>query len=79
MCAYLKWDEWPTTTEDFDLLLYDETTGAAEVVALSANDQSRQPGGAPTRGALLRKHGRDAELRHRDLRATAPSGTRAST
>jgi Subtilase family/Fibronectin type III domain len=32
-CAYLKWDDWPLSSEDFDLLLVDTSTD--EVVAYS--------------------------------------------
>jgi PASTA domain-containing protein/List-Bact-rpt repeat protein/subtilase family protein/predicted actin-binding protein/WD40 repeat protein len=37
-CAILTWDDWPVTTEDFDLGLFNLTTG--DLVASSTNDQS---------------------------------------
>jgi len=40
-CAALKWDAWPATSEDFDLLLVDRTTNT--VVAESYIDQSSDP------------------------------------
>ena len=41
-CAFLKWDAWPVTSEDFDLYLYREAGGQAvgNPVAFSAGDQS---------------------------------------
>ncbi|NOZ48596.1 MAG: S8 family serine peptidase [Chloroflexi bacterium] len=35
LCAYLSWDAWPVTTDDYDLLLYH----GANLVALSENVQ----------------------------------------
>jgi hypothetical protein len=37
-CAYLKWDRWPTTDQDFDLYLVQSSTGT--LVAASINDQT---------------------------------------
>lgn len=37
-CVVLTWDDWPVTTEDFDLGLFRESDGA--LVADSVNDQS---------------------------------------
>ena len=66
VCVYLRWDEWPTSTNDYDLLLFDQTTG--QLVAASGDEQSPDNPGTPGRGALLReRHGSDAELRDRDL------------
>jgi serine protease inhibitor ecotin len=48
MCAFLKWDAWPTTTQDFDLLLVRSTDLA--VVSVSVNDQAG--GGLPPTEAL---------------------------
>ena len=39
-CVYLKWDDWPVTSEDFDLGLYDSD---GNLVAASTNDQSDGP------------------------------------
>ena len=38
VCVYLKWDNWPVTSEDFDLFLVDQT--AEEIVALSEDAQT---------------------------------------
>ena len=40
-CVMLKWDDWPATTEDFDLGLIRMSDGS--VVAASTNDQSSGP------------------------------------
>jgi hypothetical protein len=40
-CVALKWDDWPVTSEDFDLLLVRDSDHA--VVAGSANDQADGP------------------------------------
>jgi subtilisin family serine protease len=37
-CVYLKWDAWPTTTLDFDLILVRSSN--LEIVAFSVNDQT---------------------------------------
>jgi len=37
-CAYLKWDDWPVTSEDFDLYLVRESDD--QIVQYSVNDQS---------------------------------------
>lgn len=42
VCATLKWDEWPSSISDFDLGLFDSTTG--QVVAAS---KTAQTGGTP--------------------------------
>jgi len=42
-CALLKWDGWPTTTDDYDLLVTSVSDGST--VATSANDQADQSGG----------------------------------
>ena len=39
-CVFLKWDDWPVTSEDFDLGLYDS---GGNLVASSENDQSDGP------------------------------------
>jgi Subtilase family/PASTA domain/Divergent InlB B-repeat domain/Fibronectin type III domain/WD40-like Beta Propeller Repeat len=41
VCAYLKWDDWPLTSEDFDLGLVCANDNA--LVASSADDQSSGP------------------------------------
>src|SRR5581483_6478307 len=46
-CAYLKWDAWPVTTQDLDLLLVQLSDST--VVAGSANDQADGPA-PPTEG-----------------------------
>ena len=46
-CGFLKWDAWPTTNQDFDLFLFQSSTGAP--IAGSANDQSTVPR-PPTEG-----------------------------
>jgi hypothetical protein len=38
VCGYLKWDEWPFATSDFDLFLLDSATGA--ILAASTNVQN---------------------------------------
>src|SRR5207248_148477 len=43
-CAFLRWDGWPVTSEDFDLYLIGE--GDGQVVASSTNDQSASAGAA---------------------------------
>src|SRR5262249_31776333 len=40
-CAYLKWDAWPVTSQDYDLALIRSSTGA--VVASSTNEQAGGP------------------------------------
>ena len=37
-CVFLKWDAWPTTTQDFDLLLVRSSN--LQIVAVSVNDQT---------------------------------------
>src|SRR5437763_360152 len=39
-CVYLKWDAWPTTTEDYDLGLVRESGDTQTLVAFSNNDQA---------------------------------------
>jgi subtilisin family serine protease len=39
-CGVLRWDAWPVTSQDFDLLLVD---GAQDIVASSATDQASSP------------------------------------
>jgi Tol biopolymer transport system component len=38
VCAFLRWDAWPLTSEDFDLYLVDPSTD--DIVDSSTNDQS---------------------------------------
>jgi hypothetical protein len=47
-CVFLKWDGWPTTTQDYDLALVRSST--LEFVAVSVNNQSG--GGLPPTEAL---------------------------
>ena len=61
-CVFLKWDDWPVTSEDFDLGLF---AGDGTLVAASSNDQSDGPLPAD-RGPLLHEHGADPGLRDRD-------------
>jgi hypothetical protein len=43
-CAYLKWDAWPTTVQDYDMyLLNGPDPATATIVAGSENDQSSGP------------------------------------
>ena len=39
VCVYLRWDEWPTSTNDYDLLLYDQTAGGAPVAGSGVRGQ----------------------------------------
>jgi hypothetical protein len=40
-CAFLKWDAWPTTSEDYDLYLVDESSN--QIVDASTEDQADGP------------------------------------
>lgn len=52
-CAYLRWDRWPTTDQDFDLFIRRASDGA--VVAESAFEQAG--GEAPVEMACVRHEG----------------------
>jgi subtilisin family serine protease len=42
MCVFLRWDDWPTSTEDYDLGLYDENARVF-VARSSANQRAGAP------------------------------------
>jgi hypothetical protein len=43
MCAYLKWDAWPTTDQDFDLAVYRSSDGAFEKSSVTVQNGSQRP------------------------------------
>lgn len=47
-CAFLRWDAWPVTTEDYDLYIINSV---GTIVARSESDQSATPGPPPRRPA----------------------------
>jgi subtilisin family serine protease len=38
VCGFLRWDEWPSATSDFDLILFDSTSG--QIIASSTDVQN---------------------------------------
>jgi subtilisin family serine protease len=45
-CFYLKWDDWPRSTQNFDLYAYRDPSQAP--IAVSSNPQNGAPGQTPT-------------------------------
>jgi subtilisin family serine protease len=53
ICGFLKWDEWPAATSDFDLVL--ATSATNQIVAVSDNEQTgTQP---PIEGVCIQNSG----------------------
>ena len=53
-CAYLRWDDWPRTDQDFDLYIVDAAGGFASGAQGARRQDGRQP---PTEAACVRNDG----------------------
>ena len=53
-CAYLRWDDWPRTDQDFDLYIVDAAGGFASGAEGARRQDGRQP---PTEAACVRNDG----------------------
>jgi len=43
ICGFLRWDEWPAAVSDFDLLLFDSTTGQEIAISDYQQDGAQPP------------------------------------